>query len=107
MRRSRVAQRPEVLEDVSVRQDPFYGRTATQSAVGTSSPLRSLRPCLGQGASQGKESVLADSGREGESRQGWVGEKSGLFEHPEPVLTSAPYERFQRHFVYKSIFRSC
>ncbi len=25
-----------------------------------------LRPCLGKGASQGKESVLADSGREGE-----------------------------------------
>jgi len=25
-----------------------------------------LRPCLGQGASQGEESVLADSGREGE-----------------------------------------
>ena len=23
----------EVLEDISVRQDPFYGRTATQSAV--------------------------------------------------------------------------
>ena len=23
------------------------------------------------------------------ARQGWVGEKSGLFEHPEPVLTSA------------------
>ena len=27
---------------------------------------RSLRPCLGQGASQGEEAVLADSGREGE-----------------------------------------
>ena len=26
----------------------------------------SLRPCLGQGASQGVEAVLADSGREGE-----------------------------------------
>ena len=25
-----------------------------------------LRPCLGQGASQGEEAVLADSGREGE-----------------------------------------
>jgi len=34
----------------------------------------SLRPCLGQGASQGKESVLADSGRAGEIivRVGWV-----------------------------------
>ncbi len=29
-------------------------------------PLRSLRPCLGQGASFGEEAVLADSGREGE-----------------------------------------
>jgi hypothetical protein len=27
-----------------------------------------------------------------------------LFEHPELVLTSASYERFQRHFVYKSSF---
>jgi hypothetical protein len=27
-----------------------------------------------------------------------------LFEHPEPVLTSAPYGSFQRHFVYKSSF---
>ena len=25
-----------------------------------------LRPCLGQGVSQGEEAVLADSGREGE-----------------------------------------
>ena len=35
----------------------------------------SLRPCLGQGASQGKESVLADSGRAGEitARVGRVG----------------------------------
>jgi hypothetical protein len=29
----------------SVRQDSFKGRTATQSAVRTSSPLGSLRPC--------------------------------------------------------------
>jgi hypothetical protein len=28
----------------------------------------------------------------------------GLFEHPEPVSESAPYRRFQRHFVYKSSF---
>ena len=28
----------------------------------------------------------------------------GHFEHPEPVLTSAPYGRFQRHFVYNSSF---
>jgi hypothetical protein len=30
------------------------------------SPSLVLRPCLGQGASKVKESVLADSGREGE-----------------------------------------
>jgi hypothetical protein len=30
------------------------------------SPLRSLLPCLGQGAFQGEEAVLADSGWEGE-----------------------------------------
>jgi len=40
----------------------------------------SLRPCLGQGASQGEESVLADSVR--------VGEKSGLFEHPAGMFSS-------------------
>jgi hypothetical protein len=39
------------------------GERPTRSAVYTSSALRSLRPCLGQGASQGEESVLADSGR--------------------------------------------
>ena len=33
-----------------------------------------MRPCLGQGASQGEEAVLADSGREGEivAGVGWV-----------------------------------
>ena len=50
----------EAWEDISVRQKPFCGRTATQSAGDASSPLRSLWPRLGQGASQGKESVLAD-----------------------------------------------
>jgi len=34
------------------------------------SPSLVLRPCLGQGASQGEESVLADSGREGEITAG-------------------------------------
>jgi len=34
------------------------------------SALHSLRPCRGQGASQGKESVLADSGREGKITAG-------------------------------------
>ena len=42
------------------------GNRPTQSAVGTSSPLRWLRPWLGQGAFQGEEAILADSGREGE-----------------------------------------
>jgi len=42
------------------------GERLTRSAVCTSSPLRSLRPCLGQGASLGEEAVLADSGRAGE-----------------------------------------
>jgi len=37
--------------------------------------LRSRWPCLGQGAAQGEEAVLADSGL--------AGKKSGLFEHPE------------------------
>ena len=41
-----------------------------RNAVGTSSALHSLRPCLGQGASQGKEAVLADSGWEGEITAG-------------------------------------
>src|SRR6185295_11054802 len=36
----------------SVRQDPLYGRTAPQSAVGTSSGFDSPPPCLGQGASR-------------------------------------------------------
>jgi len=44
----------------------YKGERPTRNAVCTSSGLRSLRPCLGQGAAQGKESVLADSGREGE-----------------------------------------
>ena len=50
---------------------------------GYASDLHSLRPCLEQGASLGKEAVLADSGRAGEvvARVG-AGEKSGLFEHP-------------------------
>ncbi len=52
----------------SVRQDPFYGRTATQSAVGTSL-ASSLAAAL-----LGTRRVLAC--------QGWAGEKSGLFEHP-------------------------
>jgi hypothetical protein len=39
------------------------GERSTRSAVGTSSGLHSLRPCLGQGASMGKEATLADSGR--------------------------------------------
>lgn len=41
------------------------GERPTRSTVCTSSPLRSLRPCLGQGASLGEKAVLADSGRAG------------------------------------------
>jgi hypothetical protein len=42
------------------------GERPTRSAVCTSSPLRSLQPCLGEGASLGEEAVLADSGWAGE-----------------------------------------
>ena len=31
-------------------------------------------------------------------RRGWAGEKSGLFEHPEAMLTSTPWGKFFRHF---------
>src|SRR5437879_253601 len=46
------------------------GERPTRSAVRTSSPLRSLRPCLRNGASLGEEAVLADSGRAGEVAAG-------------------------------------
>jgi hypothetical protein len=36
------------------------------------------------------------------ARRGWAGEKSGLFEHPETILTSTPFGRFQRHCVHQS-----
>jgi hypothetical protein len=52
----------------SVRQDPLYGRTAPRSAVGTSSGFDSPAALLGR--------------RRVSARQGWAGEKSGLFEHP-------------------------
>ena len=32
------------------------------------------------------------------ARRGWVGEKSGLFEHPEAIVTSTPWGKFFRHF---------
>jgi hypothetical protein len=38
------------------------------------------------------------------ARQGWAGEKSGLFEHPETILPSTPFERFEQHFMHKSSF---
>jgi hypothetical protein len=38
------SRRSEVLEGFSVRQDPWYGRTAPQSAGGTSSGFDS--PCI-------------------------------------------------------------
>ena len=48
----------------------WKGERPTRSAVCTSSGLHSLRPCLGPGASQGEEAVLADSGRKGEISAG-------------------------------------
>jgi hypothetical protein len=40
------------------------------SKLGRTIVVRSLRPCLRNGASRGKESVLADSGRVGEISAG-------------------------------------
>ena len=66
----------------------------------TPSPLRSLRPCMGEGASLGEEAVSADSGRAGEVAA-WVGrgEKSGLFAHPvgdSPVILDVRSSNFHR-----------
>jgi len=49
--------------------------TLRGSTYGTNydSPLRSLRPCLEQGASQGEEAVLANPGREGDIPPGLGG----------------------------------
>ena len=73
---------------------PVGGRVKTLRAVGDSSGPswdnvheqlgriifdHSLRPCLGEGASLGKEAVLADSGR--------AGENVGLFEHPAKCIS--------------------
>ena len=75
---SRFAQRLNIEEEIpggqkhgrgfSVRQDPLYGRTAH-----TKCGLYLLGPSLAA-AMLGTRRVLA--------RQGWVGEKDGLFEHP-------------------------
>jgi hypothetical protein len=46
------------------------GERPARSAVWISSSLHAQRPCWGQGASQGEESVLAGSGREGEITAG-------------------------------------
>ena len=51
------------------RASGWAGENVARSWDHPSHPLvsdSSLRPCLGQGESQGKESVLADSGRAGE-----------------------------------------
>jgi hypothetical protein len=68
----------EALEVFSVRQDPFYGRTATQSVGGTSlaSSLVAALPAEWRVS----------------ARRDWAGEKSGLFEHPEANLTVAYME---------------
>jgi hypothetical protein len=42
------------------------------------------------------------------ARQGWAGEKSGLFEHPAAILSSAHSVRFQRCIVHKlSFLQAC
>ena len=73
---------------------------STRSEVCTSSALHSLRPCVGQGASQGEEAVLADSGREGEISAG-----AGLVSSPTflsilresfPVVPTCGLSKFQR-----------
>ena len=56
-----------MLEGFSVRQDPLYGRTATRSAVGTSSGFDLPAALLGT--------------RRVSARRG-LGGKSGHFEHP-------------------------
>jgi len=51
-----------------------------RTAGGFASTLHSLQPSMGQVAFQGTESVLADSGREGElTRQSGAGKQSGHF----------------------------
>ena len=74
----------------SVRQDQLKGRTA-HTKCGMYLLGSSLAAAL-----LGTRGVLA--------RQGWAGEKSGLFEHPETILTSAPYGRFHGRFVDKLSF---
>ena len=44
----------------------FSHRSEAQRTEAYAASLRSLRPCLGQGASLGEEAVLADLGRAGE-----------------------------------------
>jgi len=61
-----------MLEGFSVRQDPLYGRTTPRGAVGTSSGFDSPAALLGT--------------RRVSARRGWVGEKSGHFEHPEVTM---------------------
>jgi len=42
------------------------------------------------------------------ARQGWAGEKSGLFEHPEAILYRHHYVIFQQCIVYKlSLSTAC
>jgi hypothetical protein len=60
----------------SVRQDSFDGRTA-HTKYGTYLLASALAAAL-----CGTKRVSA--------RWGWAGKKSGLFEHPEAMLTSAP-----------------
>ena len=70
------SRRSEVLEGFSVRQDPWYGRTAPRSAVGTSSGFDSP--------------AALPAERRVSARRGWAGENRGLFEHPAGVCSSCP-----------------
>jgi hypothetical protein len=60
--------RPCSGERASWRAEGWVGGIARAVGIIPATPYSdsSLRPCLGQGAFQGKESVLADSGRKGE-----------------------------------------
>ena len=71
-----------------------------RSEVCTSSVLHSLRPCMGQGASQGEVAVLVDSGRDGEisARAGLVSSPAfrGILRESFPVVHKCGLSKFQR-----------
>ena len=88
-RRSRIAGNPQ--------RGP--GRLTTRRRAQTWCSLY-VAPCAPEGTPPVRSSAAALLGIRrvsdfGElsraARQGWAGEKSGLFEHPEAVFTSTPY----------------